>query len=68
MEIPCEPISKIIESRHNSVNNFFEHPLAIDLEMFLGIFFGKVFFIVFIIKNVSFTVVVNGRDRSVGNV
>ena len=32
------------------------------------IFFGKVFFITFFINNLSFTAVVNGRDRSVGDV
>jgi hypothetical protein len=34
----------------------------------LEIFFGKVFFIAFFISKVSFTVVVNVRDRGVGNV
>jgi hypothetical protein len=29
-------------------------------------FFGKAFFVAFLKRNVSFTVVVNGRDRSVG--
>jgi len=32
------------------------------------IFFGKVFFIAFFVSNVSFTVFVNGRNLSVGDV
>jgi hypothetical protein len=34
----------------------------------LAIFFGKVFFIAFFIRNVSFTVVVSSIDRTVGDV
>jgi hypothetical protein len=34
----------------------------------LEIFFGEVLSIAFFISDVSFTVVVNGRDRSVGDV
>jgi hypothetical protein len=58
--IPCQPIFKVIESRHNSVNNFFKQLLAVDLEEFLEIFFGKIFFVAVSISNASFTVVVNG--------
>jgi hypothetical protein len=65
---PCQRIFKAIESRHNSVNNFFKQLLAIGLEDFMEIFFGKVFFITVFISNVSFNVVVNGRGRSVGDV
>jgi len=66
--IPCQPIFKAIESRHNCVNKICKQLFSIDLEKFLENFFGKIFFAVVFIRNLSFTVVVNGRYRIVGSV
>jgi hypothetical protein len=65
---PCQPIFKIIESRHNSVNNFFKQLLGIGLGKFLEINLGMIFFIAVFMSNVSVTIVVNGRDSSVGDI
>jgi hypothetical protein len=59
---------KVIESRHKFVYNLFKQLLAIGLEEFLKTFFKRVLFFAFFINNMSFTAVVNGRDRSVGDV
>ena len=66
--IPCQPIFEVIESRHNSVDNFCKQLLAIGLEEFLEIFFSKIIFIAVLIRNVSFTAIVDGRHRSVGDI
>jgi hypothetical protein len=66
--IPCQPVFKVIESRQDSANYFFKQLLAIGLEEFLEIFFSKIIFIAVLISNVSFTAIVDGRDRSVGDI
>jgi hypothetical protein len=66
--IPCQPIFKIIESRPNSVKKLFKQLLAIGLEEFIEIFFAKIFLIAVFLSSLSFTAVVNGGDRSVGDV
>jgi hypothetical protein len=63
---PCLPVFKVIQSRQDSVDYFFKQPLAIGLEEVFETFFGKIFFIAVFISNVSFTVIIMGRNRSVG--
>ena len=58
ISIPCKPVFKVIESRHNSANNFLKQLLAIGLEEFIDIIFGKFFFAAVFISDVSLTVVV----------
>jgi hypothetical protein len=50
------------------VNYFFKQILARGLEEVLKIFICKIFFIAVFTRNVSFTVIVNGKDRSAGDV